>query len=215
MSITLNGEPGRVVDIAEFVTAAEGVTGERMVAVAVSDLDGLAALNEAHGAEATIRVLAGWQRTLSSSVPDDAVVARISGDEWAVAMPGASAESALIILEEIRAHYTERGIAGVDSTLGVSIGVSGAAAARPEHRGCDARGGRSVDAREAGGRWSRRHLRRGEDDAQEQLLLARVARPARRSSRQRPNAPKPASCAKHSTTCSRSTATASEGGRDG
>ena len=129
MSITLNGEPGRVVDIAEFVTAAEGVTGERMVAVAVSDLDGLAALNEAHGAEATIRVLAGWQRTLSSSVPDDAVVARISGDEWAVAMPGASAESALIILEEIRAHYTERGIAGVDSTLGVSIGV----AARPPH----------------------------------------------------------------------------------
>jgi diguanylate cyclase (GGDEF)-like protein len=129
MSITLNGEPGRVVDIAEFVTAAEGVTGERMVAVAVSDLDGLAALNEAHGADATMRVLSGWQRTLSSSVPDDAVVARISGDEWAVAMPGASAESALIILEEIRAHYTERGVAEVDSTLGVSIGI----AARPPH----------------------------------------------------------------------------------
>jgi diguanylate cyclase (GGDEF)-like protein len=129
MGITLNGEPGRVVDIAEFVTAAEGVTGERMVAVAVSDLDGLAALNEAHGADATMRVLSGWQRTLSSSVPDDAVVARISGDEWAVAMPGASAESALIILEEIRAHYTERGVAEVDSTLGVSIGI----AARPPH----------------------------------------------------------------------------------
>jgi diguanylate cyclase (GGDEF)-like protein len=129
MSITLNGEPGRVVDIPEFVAAAEAVTGERMVAVAVSDLDGLAALNEAHGAEATMRVLAGWQRTLSSSVPEDAVVARISGDEWAVAMPGASAESALIVLEEIRAHYTEHGIADVDSALGVSIGI----AARPPH----------------------------------------------------------------------------------
>ncbi len=190
----LNGEPGRVVDIAEFVTAAEGVTGERMVAVAVSDLDGLAALNEAHGAEATMRVLAGWQRTLSSSVPDDAVVARISGDEWAVAMPGASAESALIILEEIRAHYTERGIAGVDSTLGVSIGI----AARPPHaasiEGATRAAVEALIAREAGGRWSRRHLRRGEDDAQEQLLLAARRSTGSASSRQRPNAPKPASC---------------------
>src|SRR5262245_39358703 len=115
MSITLNGEPGRMVDIAEFVTAAEKATGERMLAVAVSDLDGLTALHEAHGAEATTRVLAGWQRTLTSSVPDDAVVARLSYDEWAVALPGASAESALIILEEIRAHYTEHGVDNVDS----------------------------------------------------------------------------------------------------
>jgi len=129
MSITLNGEPGRVVGIPEFVSAAENATGERMVAVAVSDLDGLTALNNAHGVETTKRVLAGWQRTLTSSVPDDAVVARISGDEWAVAMPGASAESALIILEEIRAHYTEHGITGVDSPVSVSIGIAG----RPPH----------------------------------------------------------------------------------
>src|SRR5262249_5050904 len=53
----------------------------------------------------------------------------ISGDGWAVAMPGASAESALIILDEIRAHYTEHGIAGVDSPVGVSIGI----ASRPPH----------------------------------------------------------------------------------
>jgi diguanylate cyclase (GGDEF)-like protein len=129
MSITPNGEPGRVVDIAEFVTAAEAATGERMVAVAVSDFDGLAAFHEAHGVEATKSVLAGWQRTLTASLPDDAVVARISGDEWAVAMPGASAESALIILEEIRTHYTEHGIGGVDAQPGVSIGI----AARPPH----------------------------------------------------------------------------------
>jgi predicted signal transduction protein with EAL and GGDEF domain len=44
-------------------------------------------------------------------------------------MPGASAESALIILEEIRAHYTEHGIAGIDAPPGVSIGI----AARPPH----------------------------------------------------------------------------------
>jgi diguanylate cyclase len=129
VSITLNGEPGRVVEITEFVSAAEAATGERMVAVAMTDLDGLARLNEAHGAEVTKQVLAGWQRTLTSSVPDDAVVARISGDGWAVAMPGASAESALIVLEEIRAHYTEHGVAGVDAPVGVSIGI----AARPPH----------------------------------------------------------------------------------
>src|SRR5262245_36125609 len=102
MSIRLNGGPTEIIDVGEFVAAAERAAGERMVAVAVSDIDGLVALNEAHGVEVTTRVLGAWERTLTGSLPDGAVVARISGDEWAVAMPGASAESALIILEELR-----------------------------------------------------------------------------------------------------------------
>src|SRR5262245_8890590 len=129
MSITLNGDPNPVVSAGEFVAAAERAAGERMVALAVSDLDGLAALNEAHGFATTTRVLGAWERTLTGSLPDDAVVARISGDEWAIAMPGASAESALIILEEIRVYFAEHGVAGVDSPLDVSIGI----AARPPH----------------------------------------------------------------------------------
>jgi diguanylate cyclase len=129
MSITLDGEPSRVVDVSEFVAAVDRAVGERMVAVAVSDLDGLAVLNEAHGFEVTTRVLGAWERTLTGSLPDDAIVARISGDEWAVAMPGASAESALIILEEIRVYFADHGVAGVDSALDVSIGI----AARPPH----------------------------------------------------------------------------------
>ena len=65
MSIALNQEPSEVVDVGEFVAAAEQAAGERMVAVAVSDLDGLAALHEAHGPEATTRVLAAWDPTTS------------------------------------------------------------------------------------------------------------------------------------------------------
>ena len=129
MSITLNDQPSDIVDLSVFVQEADRAAGERPVAVAVSDLDGLAALNDAFGMGAATRVLGAWERTLTGSLPDGAVVARISGDEWAVALPGATAESALIVLEEIRSHFASHRVEGIDADLDVSIGI----AARPPH----------------------------------------------------------------------------------
>ena len=50
--------------------------------------------------------------TLAGSLPPDAMIARISGDEYVIALPGASAESALIQLEEVRSHYASHGVEG-------------------------------------------------------------------------------------------------------
>jgi diguanylate cyclase (GGDEF)-like protein len=101
----------------------------RPLAVAVADLDRFGDVNTRLGMEAGDRVLATFERTLSGSLGPDVVIARIGGDEYAVALLGTSAESALIQLEEVRAHYASHGVEGVDEPVNASFGI----AARPPH----------------------------------------------------------------------------------
>ena len=142
MSITSGSTPSPTVDVAEFIALVDASTARpsddhaalasgagRALAVAVADLDRFQQVNDALGFEAGDRVLTAFERTLSGSLPDDAVIARISGDEYAIALPGTSAESALIQLEEVRTHYVAHGVAGVDAPLDASFGI----AARPPH----------------------------------------------------------------------------------
>jgi predicted signal transduction protein with EAL and GGDEF domain len=70
-----------------------------------------------------------WEKTLLANVPSDAMVVRIGGDEYAVALPGSSAENALILFEEIRGHFAAQSVSGVDLPLGASAGI----AAAPPH----------------------------------------------------------------------------------
>lgn len=121
----------------ELLTQAEWIArldhllhhGNVPVAVAITDLDGFAGLNEKYGVEGGDRVLQVWERTLVRSVPPEAVVARLGGDEYSVALPGHAAESALILMQEIRSHYAEHGVEGIDEAVDASAGV----AAAPPH----------------------------------------------------------------------------------
>jgi diguanylate cyclase len=102
--------------------------GNAPLALAVTDLDGFAAVNERHGKGVGDRVLSAWERILDGNLPPDAAVFRLGGDEYAVLVPGASAENALIILDEIRTHFASHEIAPVGS-VSASVGV----AANPPH----------------------------------------------------------------------------------
>jgi diguanylate cyclase (GGDEF)-like protein len=100
------------------------------LAMVAADLDNFASLNTAMGHEAGDQALASWERTLNGSLPKEAIVGRLGGDEYAVALPDHTAEVALILFEEIRAHYSEHPFApNLQPALGVSAGV----AARPPH----------------------------------------------------------------------------------
>jgi diguanylate cyclase len=100
------------------------------LALAVADLDSFRELNDEHGQATGDAVLAAFEQTLAASLPDGALVSRISGDEWAVALPGASPETALILLEEIRAHFSARPpVDALAEPVQVSIGI----ASRPQH----------------------------------------------------------------------------------
>ena len=132
----------QITDISGFVAQADEAAsrpaegraplvaaGHRPLAVAVADLDRFQEVNDRYGAEAGDRVLSTFERTLAGSLGSDAVIARIGGDEYAIGLPGTSAESALIQLEEVRAHYVAHGVEGVDEALNASFGI----AARPPH----------------------------------------------------------------------------------
>ena len=100
------------------------------MAFAMADLDNFSSLNSAHGHEAGDQALASWERTLNGSLPKEAIVGRLGGDEYAVALPDHSAETALILFDEIRVHFAEHPFApDLAPRLGVSVGV----AARPPH----------------------------------------------------------------------------------
>ena len=103
--------------------------GNVPLAVVLTDLDGFAVINEAHGHEAGDKVLAAWETTLTSNLPGDAAVMRLGGDEYAVSLPGFSAENALIMFEEIRTHFASHPVKGVDAELDASAGI----AAAPPH----------------------------------------------------------------------------------
>lgn len=102
----------------------------RPLAVVLCDLDDFKRINDGLGHDVGDIVLREWERTFSKSLPTEAIVLRVGGDEYAAALPDHSAESALILLEEIRAHVSAQyPSAEVAWPLTVSAGV----AARPPH----------------------------------------------------------------------------------
>lgn len=75
---------------------------------AMVDVVAFADTNERFGRRAGDKALAAVTRALEGSLPDGASVARFGGDEWACALPGITAEDALIVFEEVRQHLAGR-----------------------------------------------------------------------------------------------------------
>lgn len=113
-------------DLEERLRGADGP-----VAVALADVDDFVGVNEAHGRDVGDGVIELLARTLRGSLPDEAIVARIGGDEFACAFPGRTAEDALILMEEIRAHLAAKPheISGRWIQVRISAGI----AALPQH----------------------------------------------------------------------------------
>lgn len=113
----------------DFEAALEALNTP-LVSLALLDLDKFKEVNDTLGHAAGDEVLRSLERTLLGSVPQDALVGRISGDEYAVAFPGLSAENALILMEEVREHFSGHEIsAQVPRKIGLSVGI----AAKPPH----------------------------------------------------------------------------------
>jgi len=117
----------KTIEIDDLVAKIDDAVGGGAVAVALTDLDRFGELNDVQGRAAGDRVLEVWIQTLTASLPRDAIVGRLGGDEFGLALPNASAENALILLEEVRSHLVDHPVDGW--TIGATFGV----AARPPH----------------------------------------------------------------------------------
>jgi diguanylate cyclase (GGDEF)-like protein len=123
MSITMNWHGHeKTIDVEDLVAQVDRHVGGGAVAVALADLDRFGELNETRGRDAGDRVLEVWIETLTQSLPKDAIVGRLGGDEFGIALPNASAENALILLEEVRSHLAAHPVDGwtISATFGVA-----------------------------------------------------------------------------------------------
>lgn len=103
---------------------------DETLSLALLDLDNFKSVNDDFGHEAGDAVLRALEKLLLGSLPPEAFVGRFGGDEYAAALPEAPAEGALILLEEVRSHFSSRVVvASVPRKLNLSVGI----ASRPSH----------------------------------------------------------------------------------
>ena len=120
-----------VTDRGSFLADLDGLLhhGNAPLALVLTDLDGFAAVNDSYGRDAGDAVLAAWNRVLEANVPDGGSVVRLGGDEFVVVLPGTSAENAVVLLEEVRGHFSSMSVEGIPVALSASAGI----AANPPH----------------------------------------------------------------------------------
>ena len=120
-----------VTDRTQFLADLESQLhhGNAPLALALTDLDGFATINDRYGRDAGDAVLAAWDRVLVANIPGDGSVARLGGDEFVVVLPGVSGENAVVLLEELRGHFSTVVIKGVPAPLSASVGI----ASNPPH----------------------------------------------------------------------------------
>lgn len=102
------------------------------LAVAMLDLDHFKAVNDTHGHAAGDRVLRALSRMLQQRLRKTDLVGRYGGEEFALVLPGATAEVAQRILDDIRRSFRELEFifGGATARCTFSAGV----AASPGHR---------------------------------------------------------------------------------
>jgi len=103
--------------------------GNAPLAVVLTDLDEFAAINDKYGHQAGDAVLIAWDRVLTANLPRGGSVARLGGDEFVAVIPGISAENAVVLMEEVRGHFSAMAVDGVPTSLSASVGI----AANPPH----------------------------------------------------------------------------------
>jgi diguanylate cyclase (GGDEF)-like protein len=103
--------------------ARRGRDGGELTLVVI-DLDGFKAVNDAHGHPAgdgilrtAAAVLRRWTRSIDG-------VYRIGGDEFALLLPGASAESAAVLVERVSAHLADAHPLGISACFGIASAAS-------------------------------------------------------------------------------------------
>jgi diguanylate cyclase (GGDEF)-like protein len=94
-------------------------------AVMIIDIDGLKAVNDSLGHHAGDNLIRHIAAIMRERVRTTDIVARLSGDEFAVLMPQTDTEGALQLGEDLRAQVAEDAAAGLDIEMAtISVGIT-------------------------------------------------------------------------------------------
>ena len=107
-------------------------------AVMIIDIDGLKAINDAHGHHVGDNLLRQIADVMRERMRTTDIVARLSGDEFAVLMPQTDVAGALQLGEDLRAEVAERVVPNVEdsgATISVGVAMFGGETGR-KRRGC-------------------------------------------------------------------------------
>ncbi|MGY1771471.1 diguanylate cyclase domain-containing protein [Blastococcus sp. SYSU D00813] len=149
----LTGLPGRGLLLERLESALAGNPADRHVAVLFCDLDGFKQVNDTLGHAAGDELLRQVSARLRGAIRPGDVVGRLSGDEFAVVLPGLSGpEDAAQVVERLHACFAEPfQLGGRRVDVGTSVGVG-------VHSGEHGRAGEVLGAADAD---MYRHKRRG------------------------------------------------------
>lgn len=123
----LTGLPNRAALSVRLLAALDRhAAGGQGLAVLFCDLDGFKPINDRHGHVAGDVVLADVARRLREAVEDEAVVARMGGDEFVVLREGESTDDDLLALaRRLHDHVcVPFDVGGHETTLAMSIGIA-------------------------------------------------------------------------------------------
>lgn len=94
------------------------------VTLALLDIDNFSTLNDKHGRKGGDAALQRVENTLLAALPYTAIATRLGGDEFAVLLPDAPAETALILMEQIRTQLATPKKGAQPRELSTSIGIA-------------------------------------------------------------------------------------------
>jgi len=106
-----------------FLSGIAALEPDLPVAVAAIDVDRFDLINDQQGFDAGDAVLRHVEDALLDGLPGGALLAHLKGDEWLAALPDASPEELLVVLDGIRRHLAAAG----EATM------AGGIAGRPQH----------------------------------------------------------------------------------
>jgi diguanylate cyclase (GGDEF)-like protein len=112
--------------------AAALLQSSEPASLVLADLDGTTLVNDTYGRRAGNSVIAGFALRLRQAAGREAICGRIGGDEFAVLLPGVSANAARVMAEGLRVKFGRAaapglpgGIARVTASFGVAAHAEG------------------------------------------------------------------------------------------
>src|SRR4051794_4260583 len=99
----------RAASLDEHRTRLDGLDPTTPLAIAAIDIDGFDLINDQEGFEAGDQVLHLVEDALLGGLPGGALLGHAKGDEWYVALPDATSEELLVVLDGIRRELAAGG----------------------------------------------------------------------------------------------------------